>query len=115
MHNIIQSSEQVLSGANDLSKSSTKHCRGCGYTGCVRLEELGATAVSVSEQVNENTQSAKESAVETERVTDMMKNSSDQIIQMMDAMNRISEKSHEVVGIIKTIEDIADQTLTFFP
>lgn len=40
----------------------------------------------------------------------MMKNSSDQIIQMMDAMNRISEKSHEVVGIIKTIEDIADQT-----
>lgn len=25
-------------------------------------------------------------------------------------MNRISEKSHEVVGIIKTIEDIADQT-----
>ena len=29
---------------------------------------------------------------------------------MMDAMNRISEKQHEVVGIIKTIEDIADQT-----
>lgn len=104
MHNIIQSSEQVLSGANDLSKAAQSIAEGAS------VEELVATAVSVSEQVNENTQSAKESAVETERVTDMMKNSSDQIIQMMDAMNRISEKSHEVVGIIKTIEDIADQT-----
>ncbi len=109
MHNIIQSSEQVLSGANDLSKAAQSIAEGAS-TQAASVEELVATAVSVSEQVNENTQSAKESAVETERVTDMMKNSSDQIIQMMDAMNRISEKSHEVVGIIKTIEDIADQT-----
>lgn len=40
----------------------------------------------------------------------MMRNSKDQMSLMTEAMNKITQTSNEVVGIIKTIEDIADQT-----
>ena len=40
----------------------------------------------------------------------MMEESQQQMHRMRDAMNKIQEASNKVVGIIKTIEDIADQT-----
>ena len=50
------------------------------------------------------------SAMHTNEVTSMMEVSQQQMDRMREAMNNIQEASNKVVGIIKTIEDIADQT-----
>lgn len=109
MENIIEGSTQVAQGADELSKASQNIAEGAS-TQAASVEELVATTVTVSEQVRENTEDVRKSAEETARVTRMMESSQEQMNHMMDAMNKITETSNEVVGIIKTIEDIADQT-----
>lgn len=109
MERIIDSSTQVSQGADELSKASQSIAEGASNQ-AASVEELVATTVTVAEQVKENTEDARKSAEETVRVTKMMQDSQEQMNLMMDAMNKITETSNEVVGIIKTIEDIADQT-----
>lgn len=109
MENIMNSSAQVSAGAEDLANAAQSIADGAS-TQSASVEELVATAASVSEQVKENTEDAKVAAVETEKVAQMMEASKAQMNQMMEAMSKITETSNQVVGIIKTIEDIADQT-----
>lgn len=109
MENIIGSSSQVSQGADDLSRAAQSIAESA-TTQAASVEELLATATSVSDQVKENTEDARKSADETIRVTKMMQDSQKEMDLMMEAMEKITETSNEVVGIIKTIEDIADQT-----
>lgn len=74
------------------------------------MEELVATATSVAEQVEESKKDALQSAEETQKVTAMMEQSQDKMQEMMEAVQKIHETSKQVVGIIATIEEIADQT-----
>ena len=69
-----------------------------------------ATSNQVAEQVQENADDARASAGETDKVMQLMEESKVQINQMRDAMDKITVTSKEVVGIIKTIEEIASQT-----
>lgn len=50
------------------------------------------------------------SANETQKVSALMGQSREQMQKMTEAMDKIQETSREVVSIIKTIEEIADQT-----
>lgn len=109
MHNIKDSSEQVSVGSDDLAKAAQGLAEGA-ESQAAAIEELVATAVTVAEQVEENKNDAEKSAVHTNEVTVMMEESQKQMNRMRDAMNKIQEASNKVVGIIKTIEDIADQT-----
>lgn len=109
MQDIITTSAQVSSGSEDLAKAAQSIAEG-STTQSASVEELVATTTSVTEQVKENTASAKVAADETLKVAEMMKNSKEQMAQMTDAMDKITQTSQEVVGIIKTIEDIAGQT-----
>ena len=109
MENIIGSSSQVSQGADDLSRAAQSIAESA-TTQAASVEELLATTTSVSDQVRENTEDARKSADETVRVTRMMQESQEEMDRMMAAMEKITETSNEVVGIIKTIEDIADQT-----
>ena len=109
IEDIINSSAQVSSGADELSRAAQSIAEGAS-TQAASVEELVATSTTVSEQVRENTEDAHKSADETSRVNDMMQQSKVQMNQMMEAMDKITETSNEVVSIIKTIEDIADQT-----
>lgn len=109
IEDIINSSAQVSSGADELSRAAQSIAEGAS-TQAASVEELVATSTTVSEQVRENTEEAHKSADETSRVNDMMQQSKVQMNQMMEAMDKITETSNEVVSIIKTIEDIADQT-----
>lgn len=106
---ILEGSAQVSSGADDLAKAAQSIAEGAG-TQSASVEELVATSTTVMNQVKENTQDAKIAVSATNEVKEMMENSTQQMNQMMEAMNKITETSNEVVGIIKTIEDIADQT-----
>ena len=109
IENILEGAEQVSSGADDLAKAAQSIAEGAS-TQSASIEELVATSTTVMEQVKENTEDARKSVSQTNEVKKMMENSNEQMNQMMEAMNKITETSNEVVGIIKTIEDIADQT-----
>ena len=106
MTDIINTSSQV---SEDLAKAAQSIAEGA-TTQSASVEELVATTTAVTDQVKENTAAAQVAADETLKVTDMMRNSKDQMSLMTEAMNKITQTSNEVVGIIKTIEDIADQT-----
>lgn len=109
MTDIINTSKQVSAGSEDLARAAQSIAEGAS-TQSASVEELVATTTTITEQVKENTASAKVGADETMKVTAMMQSSKEQMTQMTDAMNKITQTSNEVVGIIKTIEDIASQT-----
>ena len=109
MYNIKDSSEQVSVGSDDLARAAQGLAEGA-ESQAAAIEELVATAVTVADQVEENKNDAEKSALHTKEVTDMMEESQKQMNLMREAMNKIQEASNKVVGIIKTIEDIADQT-----
>lgn len=109
MTNIVQSANQVSAGSEDLARASQGLAEG-SEAQAAAAEELLATATVVVEQVEANRNDSEKSAAYTREVADMMKNSKEQMAAMRDAMDKIQESSNKVVGIIKTIEDIADQT-----
>lgn len=109
MEGISESANQVSAGADDLARASQGLAEGTG-TQAAAVEELVATATDVSEQVEENRKDAEASARETIKVAGQIEDSQMQMNRMMEAMNNIHDTSRQVVGIIKTIEEIADQT-----
>ena len=109
MQNINSSAQQVSSGSDELANAAQSLAEGA-ESQSVAVEELLATAVAVAEQVEENKNDAEASALHTNAVTTMMELSQQQMNRMREAMSNIQEASNKVVGIIKTIEDIADQT-----
>ena len=109
MHNIKDSAEQVSVGSDDLARAAQGLAEGAEAQAAA-IEELVATATTVADQVEENKNDAEISARHTNEVTVMMEESQQQMYRMRDAMSKIQEASNKVVGIIKTIEDIADQT-----
>lgn len=109
MRGILEGSEQVSAGASDLADASQMLAEGVG-TQAAAVQELVATTTSIAEQVQESREAAEVSAKATGRVTTMMEHSQEKMKSMMEAVNKIHEKSQQVVGIIQTIEEIADQT-----
>ena len=109
MHNIKESAEQVSAGSDDLARAAQGLADGA-QSQAAAIEELVATATTVADQVEENKNDAEKSAAHTNEVTLMMEESQQQMNLMREAMNKIQDASKKVVGIIKTIEDIADQT-----
>lgn len=109
MKNISASSQTVTSSAGDQANAAQQLAEGSS-TQAAAVEELVATATSVAEQVEESKKDALQSAEETQKVTAMMEQSQDKMQEMMEAVQKIHETSKQVVGIIATIEEIADQT-----
>lgn len=109
MQNITSSSEQVSAGSDDLAKAAQELAEGAEHQ-TTAIEELRIITNDVAEQVEENKNDSEESAANVKRVAHMMEDSQELMNQMRNAMNKIHQTSQQVVGIIKTIEDIADQT-----
>lgn len=109
MKNISASSQTVTSSAGDLANAAQQLAEGSS-TQAAAVESWCATATSVAEQVEESKKDALQSAEETQKVTAMMEQSQDKMQEMMEAVQKIHETSKQVVGIIATIEEIADQT-----
>lgn len=109
MEGIRDSSGQVSVGASELAEASQMLAQGA-QAQAASVQELAATAATVTEQVQENRKGAELSVKATAHVTAMMEQNQDKMKMMMDAMNEIRETSQKVVGIIQTIEEIAEQT-----
>ena len=109
MKNIHDSAAQVGAGSEELARAAEVLTEGSQLQAAA-VEELLATSMTVSEQVEDNKKDAEQSVTYSNEVTTMMEESQSQMQQMREAMNKIQDASNQVVTIIKTIEDIASQT-----
>ncbi len=109
METIRDSAEQVSAGASELANASQVLAEGA-ETHAAAIEQLASTTTEVTEQVQESRKSAELSAEATANVTRMITENQEKMERMVEAMGTIHETSQQVVGIIQTIEEIADQT-----
>ena len=107
--NIKQSAGKVSTGADDLANVSQALAESTTNQAAA-VEELTATSETVVEQVEANRIGAEKCAKGTEYVNTMMVANQEKMQKMTEAMDKINETSNKVVGIIQTIEEIADQT-----
>jgi len=109
MRGIYDSAGMVSASANELAKAGQVLAEGASVQADA-VEQLVATSTFVETQVEESKADAERSANETGTVAAMMEHSQEKMRQMIEAVRKIHETSEQVVGIIQTIEDIADQT-----
>ena len=92
----------MASSSNDLADGATNQA--------AVVEELTATVAGVSEQVERNSQSAKEISARVDKLGNAILESNGKMHEMVDSMNEISDASKEIDKIIATINEIASQT-----
>ena len=109
MTSIVEGANQVSLGSDDLANAAQSMAENT-ETQAASIEELLATATTVSEQVKENRDNSEKSAAYTNEVAEVMEDSKKQMNDMRQAMDKIQESSKQVVGVIKAIEEIASQT-----
>ena len=100
---VAEGSDQVSSGAQNLSEASAEQASS--------VEELAATITEISENIKRTADNAKEASEKVYSAQDALTVSNDQMQEMIQAMSVISHKSEDIGKIIKTIEDIAFQTI----
>lgn len=109
MEGINTSSGRVSVGASELATASQMLAESAELQ-AASVEELAATTNTVADHVEESHRDAEVSAKETAKVTAMIEQNQEKMTMMMAAMEEIRKTSQQVVGIIQTIEEIADQT-----
>ena len=106
---IHEGANHVASGSDELANVSQSLAEGA-TTQAVAVHSLADIANKIVESVEENRTNAESAANEMNQLTTMMKQNQMQMDEMMEAMVKIQATSQEVVGIIQTIEEIAQQT-----
>jgi len=109
MQEIRSSAGAVSIGADELAKAAQMLAEGsCNQASAV--DSLVQSSMKISQQVDETGKKAENSVEGTNQLNIMMENNQQLMNQMMEAMEKIYNTSKQVVGIIHTIEEIADQT-----
>ncbi|QOR35328.1 HAMP domain-containing protein [Clostridium sp. 'deep sea'] len=106
---IKQSSEQVGSGAREVSDSSQSLSQGATEQAS-SVEEMSATITQVSEQTKQNAVNANNANEIANSTKAMAEEGNYQMQSMLESMNAINESSKNISKIIKVIDDIAFQT-----
>lgn len=109
LHEIRNSSEQVMVGADQLASSAQELAEGAtNQAGAV--EELSATIESVADISQESAENAVKAANSAIAAAKDAQKSREEMNQLTVAMERITTTSREIENIIAAIEDIASQT-----
>jgi methyl-accepting chemotaxis protein len=108
-NNISQAAEQVLAGSNQLSDGAQSLSQGATEQAS-SIEELAATINEITEHINKNAKNAEETKNTSLEAAKEVEKGSEQISDMVKAMDSINEESVKIGKIIKAIEDIAFQT-----
>lgn len=101
-HEVASGAQQVSSGAVALSQGSAEQA--------TSVDALAGHITSLSGSVQETAQNAQEASRLTREVKQGLLDSSDKMRNMTGVIQHISNKSSEIHGIVKTIEDISFQT-----
>ncbi len=109
MEQIRSSASQVDSGANQVAMGAQSLAQGSTEQAS-EVDNLMHMIEQVTEQINNNAQSAAITTSEADKVGEQIHICNGQMQEMADAMRQISACSGEIQHIIKTIDDIAFQT-----
>ena len=109
MGEIDTAAEQVLSGANQISQSAMYLAEGSTKQASA-LEELTASVESINEKTQQNSGSANDANVLSQKSTENAQDGNVAMKSMVSSMSGIKESSSNISKIIKVIEDIAFQT-----
>ena len=93
---------EILSGANDLSKRTTKQA--------ATIEETSAAMEQLAQTVAENAKRASEASDESRKSSEIVEQTGEVMHKATAAMERISTSSAKISNIIGMIDDIAFQT-----
>lgn len=99
----------IDSGSSHVSAASQSLAQGATEQASA-TEELTSTIEEISQQISENANNADKASILSMDTNQEVKVSSDQMSEMMKAMNNINTISKEISKIIKAIDDIAFQT-----
>lgn len=97
-----EGAEEVLSKAGSLSDGAAEQASS--------LQALGTAVTNIERQADSTTRSASIAKEENIRTHQRIQACSGDMLELMDAMRTIDERSKEIIKVIKTIEDIALQT-----
>lgn len=92
----------VASSANKLAEDASRQTE--------LISDIVVGMNAVSEKIRSNVDKTDDARSVAVRTADTVKNSSEQMKQLLDAMNDISKAAEEIQAIIGTIENIAMQT-----
>ncbi|MEG1994173.1 MAG: methyl-accepting chemotaxis protein, partial [Oscillospiraceae bacterium] len=100
--NVTFGAEQVSNGSQNLAQGATEQASS--------IEELSATINEITVQVKKTAESSKLAKEISLKSCDAVDLGQSRMLQMISAMNEISDTSNKIEKIIKNIEDIAFQT-----
>ncbi len=106
---IRESADQVGLGSNQMAESGQALAEGATDQ-AASIEELLATVNNLAEQVEYNTRTAVSTSQKADDIGKQAVASNQHIMEMTEAMGKISAASMQIANIIQTIEEIADQT-----
>lgn len=106
---IEESSIQVTAGSGNLAETSLSLAEGATEQASA-VEELQATITTIAEAAAKAAENADGAYKQSQEYADVANNSSADIKEMGDAMERISDASKKIGNIISEIESIASQT-----
>ena len=109
MQSIDIAASQVSQGATQISDGATSLASGTTEQAS-SIEELASIVVTLNDKVANNAKNAVDANNKAAAAGEKIDQSNAHMQDMIKAMNNISEKSHEISNIIKTIEDISFQT-----
>lgn len=106
---IRQSAEQVALSSVELQKGAQSLAEGA--TGQAEsIDELNSTIEHISKNVAHNAEDIQSAYRNTKLINVEVENSNKKMLQMLDAMQEISQQSEAIKNIVQAIEDIAFQT-----
>lgn len=109
LHQIVLSADEVSASSENVSSGAQVLSDGAAEQAAA-IDQLAASIESLAKDVAANAKDAKEANDIVSGVGRDIQASNDEMGHLVEAMAEISHSSGEIEKIVKTIEDIADQT-----
>ena len=109
MSEISSASDQVLTGAKQISSSAIDLANGAQQQAS-SVQELNASIDLINQQTQQNASAAGEASSLSHKSTENANAGNESMKQMLSAMDQIKDSSNEISKIIKSIQDITFQT-----
>lgn len=101
-HQVNEEAGQVSSRADSLSQGAAKQA--------LAVQALGTAISNIEQQADSTARFAGLAKEENIQAHQRIETCSNDMVELMSAMQTIDEKSKEIIKVVKTIEDIASQT-----
>ncbi len=106
---IVDAANEVDNGANQVAETAQTQAEGATQQAST-VEELSAQLHELSEDAKANAKNAVHINSNLDKMGEQIQSSNQEMMNLLEAIDNISQKSGEIIKIIKTIEDIAFQT-----